>query len=288
MKWVWSHEEWVLQSNNKPPLILDPPLIGMRQRNNTFCSHCSWRKNVHSLENETWFAEKDIAPLIQSVLQKDSLQASKSGLFPVTGIEEQHRTVKNVMYQSDSESEEAPTHDYMYGKNMARPILQHPRQSIPAHVNQFNTPQTASPLAWESPQHGLEAAPIMAPPLFSRVVPKPPQNIAQSTLPCVWSYNTECTVGITPHYTSNFFHRLKEKKQARSKKGRVHTGMLSSNQSSLKYQSQSQQQTMKRSKDADEEMGRRHSLYDQFLLNGHQDLSQTRPARRAQTKLQGN
>ena len=233
--------------------------------------------------------EKDIAPLIQSVLQKDSLQASKSGLFPVTGIEEQRRTIKNVMYQSDSESDEAPAHDYMRSRN-ARPSLPHPRQSIPAQVNHFKPSQTSSRLPMEPPQHSLAAAPIMPPPLFSQIAPKPPQNIAQSSLPCVWSYNIECAVGIAPHYTSNFFHRLRERKQARSTKGKFHNGMLSSNQSSLKYQSQSQQQTMKRNNngDADEEMYRRHSLYDQFLLNRHQDVSQTRPARRAQTKLQGS
>lgn len=255
----------------------------------------SWRKNVHSLETETWFAEENMAPVIQNILRKESLQASKSGLFPVKAIEEHQRTIKNVMYQSDSGSEAESAHEYSNNiTTNTESNVPYPQQSTPAHVS-IPLSDNVPPQSWEPPQHGFAADPIMPPPsLFSRIAPKPPKNIAQSSLPCVWSYNTECTAGIAPHYTSNFFHRLRERKEIKqaqsSKKGRIRNNGLASYQSSLKYQSQSQQQTMKRSKDNDEELGRRHSHYDQFVLNKHQPLqklSQTRPVRRAQSKLQG-
>lgn len=247
------------------------------------------------MENETWFAEENMAPVTQNILRRESLKASKSGLFPVKGIEEHQRTVKNVIYQSDSGSEEGSAHDYSNDiTTNTESNVPYPHQSTPVHVNQYSTvtPDYVPPQSWESPQHGFAAAPIMPPSLFSRIAPKPPKNIAQSSLPCVWSYTTERAAGIAPHYTSNFFHRLRERKelkQAQSgKKGRLHGNAPAS---SLKYQSQSQQQTMmKRSKDTDDELGRRHSLYDQFVLNKHrplQELSQKRPVRRAQTKLQG-
>lgn len=260
-------------------------------------SYYSWRKDVYSLENETWFQKENIAPVLLNVLRDDSLQASKSGLLPVKGIEEHPRTVKNVVYKSDSEAEDSVLD---YSNDFAMNIVPHQNQSTPIHMNQNSklqsfTPHTddfSPPQSWEPPPRGFGPAPIMPPSLFSHIAPKPQKNIARSSIPCVWSYSSESTNGIAPHYTSNFFHQLREKKgikQSRShKKGRI---IPTSHQSSLKYQSQSQKQTMKRNgKDADEELGRRHSLYDQFVLNKNQrlqELTQIRPTRRAQIKPQG-
>lgn len=220
----------------------------------------------------------------------DSLRASRSGLLPVRGIEEHPRSVKNVVYKSD---------EYTDNNDVAishRPNVPHPSQSTPNHANQNNTftPHTDDFLprqSWEVSQQGFE----VPPPFFSRVAPKPLKNIAQSSMPCVWSYSIECPSGIAPHYTSNFFHGLRERKELKprrtSRKGRIRNNGFTSHQSSLKYQSQSQQQTMNRSnKNNDEVLGRRHSLYDQFVLHKDQrlqGLTQTRPIRRAQIKQEG-
>lgn len=252
----------------------------------------SWRKNVYSLENETWFAKEDIAPFIQDTLQSDSLHASRSGLFPVRGIEEHPRTVKNVAYESDSEGD--------MNVNVTinpRPNVPHPNQSTPNRANHNSNSQSFTPhsvdylppQSWEPPHHGLGTAPIVPPVFFSRLAPKPLKNIAQCSMPCVWSYGTECPSGISPHYTSNFFQGLRERVKLKPTRGRIHNNIFTPHQSSLEYQSQSQQQTMKRNEH--EELGRRHSLYDQFVLHKDtrlQELTQTRPTRRAQIKLEGN
>jgi hypothetical protein len=196
------------------------------------------------------------------------------------------------MYNSDSESEVEVTQDY--DKDDIVTINTHPQQSTPVkhRMPRSSTPHTeeyVSPKSFEPLQHRFGAAPIM-PSSLSRVAPKLQKNIAQSSLPCVWSYSNECAPGIAPHYTSSFFLRLRERKELQSRRKRgLHYNALGSYQSSLKFQSQSEHPTIKRESKEDEQ-GRRHSLYNQFVLNKHrplQDTSQTRPSRRAQAKIQG-
>lgn len=232
----------------------------------------SWRKNVYSSEIETWFEKENIALVIRNELyemQSNSLKASRSGLLPVKGIEEHPRTVDNIVYKSDTDSDESSVHDYI------------PKQSTPVHMNHHNMTHSPSPNvnnslspSWNQPQEYL-VKPSMMPQLsHPRVAPLPSKNIAQSSMPCVWSYSTQFTIGIAPHHSSNFFHQLRQKNQTKTWRDedqvlphsnlRNHRFPFASSGSDMKYQSRSQTQTIKRD---DTELGRRHSLYDQFVLN---------------------
>ena len=70
---------------------------------------CSWRRNVHAIENETWFEIADLAPVIHNEAylahNEDYLRASKSGLLENDMIEPHPRKVDNILYQSDDESD---------------------------------------------------------------------------------------------------------------------------------------------------------------------------------------
>lgn len=237
-----------------------------------------------------WFEKENIAPVIRNEayeLQTESLQASRSGLLPVKAIDEHPRTVKNVVYQSEAESESSSAHDY----SNSITIQTEPAMYQQITINPHSIMHSSLPYTDDSPQHLFQEK--SPPQLFPRVVPKPPKNMAQSSMPCVWSYSTQFTCGIAPHYTSNFFLRLRQRQQIKQTVTDHSTNHRHSRNrknskpfypSKLKFQSHSQTQTMNKSKNvADEEIGRRHSLYDQFVLHRDprlQEWTKKKPARR--------
>lgn len=233
---------------------------------------------MHSLENETWFEKSNIAPVDEAYkLPNDALQASKSGLLPVKGIEEHSRTIKNVLYQSDTESDGSLVHDYTNDMTSHRePAVHRPRQPIYTNENSMLQP-SQTPTDNFSLQHN--DFPALLPPM-------PPKRIAQSSMPCVWSYGIECSNGIAPHHSSNFFHRLRQRRHILTDYNSIHSQRSAPHPSNFTYQSQSQNQITKRH-DNDH---RRHSLYNQFMLRKDQRLQEhaaTRPSRRAQLLQQG-
>lgn len=234
------------------------------------------------MENETWFEMSNIAPVDEAYklnVPSDTLQASKSGLLPVKGIEDHSRTINNVLYQSDTGSEGSLVHDYT--GNMREPAMhvQHPRQPIYTNGNSMlqssQTPTDNFPLPQKWNQRN--DFPAMLPPM-------PARRIAQSSMPCVWSYGAiECSNGIAPHHSSNFFHRLRQRDNLN------HSQHSAPHPSNYMYQSQSQNQIRKRHSN-DQQQNRRHSLYNQFMLRKDtrlQDHAATKPSRRVQLVQQG-
>ncbi len=256
----------------------------------------SWRKDLYSSEIDSWFENVDIAPVIQN--EAYSLQAaSKSGLLPINGIEEHPRTVKNIVYQSESESEQSSIFDSNIDITVnTEPTPQRFNSSTPVHQNTTLSlspydRHPLSPLPWN---HNFMRPRMMSDSVLPHVAPVPPKNIAQSSIPCVWSYSTQPSCGIAPHYSSNFFYRLRQRKQSTKKSGGNKIGTkayLSQHHfppSRLFYHSlpQSHEQMVKRKESKMEEFGRRHSLYDQFVLHRDPKLDRKIPTRRAMNKLQ--
>ena len=243
---------------------------------------------MFSSENEVWFERENIDPKNNSRneindLQIEHLQASKSGLLPVKAIEQQYRTVQNVVYQSDSESEEdslvhqqkiytektAVNRIPVYADQNGQPHHPNHGDMLVPHTAGFFTPRQT----WQPHEHNF----VTQPALLQHMPQKSLNSISQSVMPCAWSYAADRIGGIAPHYSSSFFHRLRLMKNK---------DLYSSSAQQQKYpsQSQSQQQTMKRSdKIPEEEFGRRHSMFDQFLLHKDHKL-QKLPHRRAQTQ----
>lgn len=255
------------------------------------------------METETWFEKGNIALVTRNEANKlltESLRANKSGLLPVKGLEEHSRTVQNVVYESDGESEDSSANNYSddITEIETEPL---PHQSTPNNKNRrdslpnntiLHTDNHFPTHSWIRPQRHM-----IPPPLVSRVAPIPPKNIAQSSVPCIWSYDTRLTNGIAPHYTSQFFHGFQHRRKLSGPGS--HNAFLHSKfhhrkvpaipyHSKPMFQSHSEAQTMNRSDDvAEEEMGRRHSIFDQFVLHTDPKLQGKRPPRKAFNRSEG-
>ena len=239
---------------------------------------------MYSSEIESWFVNTDISPN-----EAYSLDASKSGLLPTKGIEEHPRTVENIVYKSESESD----HSSVFESNKddtihTEPLPHHLNSSTPVQQNGMSPYdlQPLSPLSWNHPHDNFMRLRMMSDSLLPRVAPVPPKNIAHSSVPCVWSYTSQPGCGIAPHYTSNFFKRLRHRKQSKKRTGSSHNKALHPHPHSNHYHSQpqSQEQTMKRMESKLDE--HHHSLYNQFVLL--RDPKLEIPTRRALKKIQGH
>ena len=234
---------------------------------------------MHSLENETWFEKSNIAPVDEAYklnLPKDELHASKSGLLPVKGIEEHSRTINNVLYQSDTESEE---YEHDYTDNMAShrdPAVIQGNRYAPMYTNDSSMLQ---PPTDNFTQNRHNDFPAMPPPM-------PPKRIAQSSMPCVWSYTSECFNGIAPHHSSNFFHRLRQREHVLTGYSSNHSQHSAPHPSNFTSQSQNQ---ITKGHGKKQQQSRRHSLYNQFMLRKDtrlQEPAAAKTSRRAQLTQQ--
>lgn len=211
----------------------------------------SWRQNIHAAENETWFERENIAPIIRNEVYRkrsESVQASQSGLLPVKVLEPQSRTVKNIIYESDEES----NHE---DKKLTSP------QDYPFHSHNITPVLPETPPLW-APFH---VAPLNFVPQLNSV---PPKNMSHASIPCVWSYGFRSNEGIAPHSTSSFFHERRAMQAA---------GHMT------KYQSQSQNPTLgRREKKAKETRVRRHSSHS--LLKKGLKLHGRREMKRKESK----
>ena len=246
---------------------------------------------MYSSEIESWFEKVDVAPVVQN--EAYSLEAaSKKGLLPVKGIEEHPRTVENVVYQSESESEQSSVFDSSMDITINTEPTPHRVKSTPVHQNTAHTllphnRQPLSPLYWNHPHDDLIRLRMMSDSMLPRVVPAPPKNIAQSSMPCVWSYSTQPNSGIAPHFSSNFFHRLRLRRHSNKKTGGSKHG-ADMYPPRKKFPSLPQPQEQLKESNLEEEFGRRHSLYDQFVLHRDPRLDEKKiPVRRASMKVQG-
>ncbi len=232
----------------------------------------SWRKDIYSAENETWFEKSNIAPIIRSEAyhsNRDILQAGKSGILPAKIIDQQPRTVNNILYDSHSESEESEFTNF-FGTMRTEPIISLQNTSTPKHVEappslpEYYGSNIYAP-SWRQ-NHGHFTN---VPPFPPSITSLPPKNFRQSSVPCLNSYRSQCVAGIAPHYSSNFFHGLQKinrsnesKRNERRKRSLQSTDKRSKvapfHQLLKHYQSRDTMSSAKK--------GKIHSLYDQFVL----------------------
>ena len=193
-----------------------------------------------------------------------------SGMLPAEVIEQHHRTVKNAVYQSDSESYESSFQedDTMNSESVVHG-LNHNIPSISPSVSHFDSDRLTS--SWKPFYSGFRKDSIF-PSLHTQLRSMPPKNITQSSMPCVWSYGKQRTNGITPHHTSHFFYRLKQ--FARSNANHSKNGSrlkFNNSKSRAHFSSQSSfPSQLHESNDRPDvlhgEQGQHHSLFNQFLL----------------------
>lgn len=246
---------------------------------------------MHSPEIESWFEKKNITLSTKNETYKppkELLEASKSGLLPVKSIEGHSRTVQNVMYQSDAESDESSTHNSNGITIQSKPSSR-PNQSTPVHEHQHSIADYPEDDSYAT--HSWSQPPMIPPPVISRLTILPPKNITQSSMPCVWSYSSQQTNGIAPHHTSLFFFKMRQMRQTKTSQNHSHLDHQI-NKSKAKYQSRSRTHSLKKinTSTAEEEFGRRHSVFNQFVLNKDprmEDWTKRKPPRRSVHRLQG-
>ena len=243
------------------------------------CIYYRWRKDIYSKENETWFELDDIAPIVRNEayhLQDESIQASKSGMLPTRILDEQPRTVENVLYETDDELNHTAADNsksYESSDNESEDMNQGHLPTLPEE--EFYPPM------WENvhPQ-------MMAPPIFPpmSIVNKVANNISQASIPCSWSYNAaKPSEGISHHYASSFFMNLRARKvttnhhfrssPSRSVKSEEHRHarfrLPSVSVKSDKHQPlnrNSPKTSVIENTGSGKKTGRKHSLFNQFLL----------------------
>lgn len=247
---------------------------------------------MYSSEMESWFEEVDVAPVDRNEIHMLEA-ASKIGLLPVKVLEEHPRTVENVVYQSESESEPSSVFDSNMDITVHTEPSPHHAESTPTHHHNPHPyhRHSLTPQPWNHSHNGFMRMRMASDTMVPRVVPAPPKNIAQSSMPCVLSYGSQPTNGIAPHYTSSFFHRLKLKKQSNRKKSGSSRDRVQHHRNGFSGPNLihlEEQANKKNENNLEEELGQRHLLYDQFLLHRDPRLDERQvPVRRASRKLQG-
>lgn len=212
-----------------------------------------------------------MAPIIRNdaYMQADMLQASRSGMLPAKAIEQTPRTVENAVYESGTESYTDIQEDSMNIES----AMQSPQEQYPIHQGYTNQPAPLNSQdnvsflqPWIHFQDRSEYNPSMIPQFLPQLPSKVCKNMTQSSIPCMWSYNHPATRGIAPHYASNFFIRVKQLDTSPYGYSR---GLGFSSLTVPPHPGvRSQIHTSKSKKNSSHE-GRRHSLYDQFIL--HED-----------------
>lgn len=205
-----------------------------------------WRKNVLAAENDSWFELRDIAPVIanEAYFAKDGneLKASRSGLFQNNMIEPHPRTVQNMLYESDADSEDTrPGSPYHLEQLQHYPHHAQETNHFTIHTSptyeSITSPEPLDSQAKLSPQHRPLPIPphspyagTMQPPMvFPHIVPyrydwgkenhfhssrhpKPPmkKNLQSTSVPVAWTYKFHYKNGIPPHQSSNFFKHFRK------------------------------------------------------------------------------
>ncbi len=247
-----------------------------------------WRTDIHSEEKESWFELDDIAPIVRNEayqLQDETIQASKSGLLPTRILDERPRTVDNILYETDEELNEVDN-SKNYESSENDDDGNNP-QLLPNHLEERTYPS-----AWGNPH--IMPQMMMPPPLFPQIplmgMGKTKTNLSQTSAPCSWSYIRHVpkpSGGISHHYSSNFFMNLKAKKgfrynghhletsTSRSVRSEEYTSHTRVRFPSVSVKSEHHQPVKKHAPhkvspkeqvNTDGKTGRRHSLFNQFLL----------------------
>ena len=235
--------------------------------------------DIHSAEKESWFELENIAPIVRNEayqLQDESIRASKSGLLPTRILDERPRTVENVLYESDEQNEEDGNKYFDSSDNEDQNLNEEHQHAYPE--NGFHPP------TWGSP-HGMQQ--MIAPHFFpppAPIVSKMKSNLSQASVPCSWSYPKKTPGGVSHHYSSSFFMNLKARKIVRSPYlestlprsvrsedyGRPRKSRLPSVSVKSEHHQPINRNTPKVSPeekiDNNNKTGRRHTLFQQFLL----------------------
>lgn len=226
----------------------------------------------------------DIAPIVRNEayhLHDESIHASKSGMLPTRILDEHPRTVENVLYETDDELDNG---EGEYSRKPESSESESEGEDVNHRDNLPTLPEEGFyPPMWENFHPQMMAQPIFPP---MSMLNKVTNNLSQASIPCSWSYNrntAKSSEGVSHHYASSFFMNLRARKvpvnyqfqssPSRSVKSEEYrhprfrlpsVSVKSDKHEPLNRSSPKMSVVVKTGNE--EKTGRKHSLFNQFLL----------------------